>query len=61
VDSNSEIQGYNVYPMLHFYRKFSSGVTMRSVCLSIWGCQAVEEDTYIPSSLYSSLVNKATN
>jgi len=27
VDSNSEIQGYNVYPMLHFCRKFSSGVT----------------------------------
>ena len=27
MDSNSEIQGYNVYPMLHFRRKFSSGVT----------------------------------
>jgi len=27
VDSNSEIQGYNVYLMLHFHRKFSSGVT----------------------------------
>jgi len=27
VDSNSEIQGYNVYPILHFHRKFSSGVT----------------------------------
>jgi len=26
VDSNSEIQGYNVYPMLHFHRKFSSGI-----------------------------------
>jgi len=26
VDSNSEIQGYNVYLMLHFHRKFSSGV-----------------------------------
>ena len=25
--SNSEIQGYNFYPMLHFRRKFSSGVT----------------------------------
>ena len=24
--SNSEIQGYNVYPMLHFHRKFSSSV-----------------------------------
>jgi len=29
VDSNSEIQGYNVYPMLHFCRKFSSGVTTK--------------------------------
>ena len=28
MDSNSEIQGYNVYPMLHFHRKFSSGVTV---------------------------------
>jgi len=27
VDSNSEIQGYNMYPILHFHRKFSSGVT----------------------------------
>jgi len=27
VDSNSEIQEYNVYPMLHFHRKFSSSVT----------------------------------
>ena len=25
---NSEIQGYNFYPMLHFRRKFSSSVTM---------------------------------
>ena len=31
MDSNSEIQGYNVYPMLHFRRKFSSGIT--AVCL----------------------------
>jgi len=28
VDSNSEIQGYNFYPMLHFRRKFSSSVTL---------------------------------
>ena len=27
MDSNSEIQGYNMYPMLHFCRKFSSSVT----------------------------------
>ena len=26
--SNSEIQGYKVYPMLHFYRKFSSSITV---------------------------------
>ena len=26
--SNSEIQGYNVYPMLHFCRKFSSSITV---------------------------------
>ena len=29
MDSNSEIQGYNVYPMLHFHRKFSSSITMQ--------------------------------
>jgi len=28
MDSNSEIQRYNVYPMLHFHRKFSSSVTV---------------------------------
>jgi len=27
VDSNSEIQGYNMHSMLYFHRKFSSGVT----------------------------------
>ena len=27
MDSNSEIQGYNFYPMLYFRRKFSSSVT----------------------------------
>jgi len=27
VDSNSEIQRYKVYPMLHFCRKFSSSIT----------------------------------
>ena len=27
MDSYSEIQEYNVYPMLHFRRTFSSGVT----------------------------------
>jgi len=34
---------------------------MRSICPSVWECQAVEEDSHIPSSLYSSLVNEATN
>jgi len=29
VDSDSEIQGYNVYPMLHFHRKFSSSITTK--------------------------------
>jgi len=28
VGSNSEIQGYNFYPMLYFCRKFSSGVIL---------------------------------
>jgi len=27
VNSNNEIQGYKMYPMLHFHRKFSSSVT----------------------------------
>ena len=27
MNSNNEIQGYKLYPMLHFHRKFSSGVT----------------------------------
>jgi len=27
MDSNSEIQGYDVYSMLHFHRKFFSSVT----------------------------------
>jgi len=26
VGFNSEIQGYNLYPMLHFHRKFSSSI-----------------------------------
>ena len=42
-------------------RNWSSSWLTRSVCLSVWGCQAVEEDSRIPSSLYSSLVNEATN
>ena len=42
-------------------RNWSSSWLTRSVCLSIWGCQAVEEDSYIPSSRYSFLVNEAIN
>ena len=42
-------------------RNWLSSWLTRSVCLSVWGCQAVEEDSRIPSSLYSSLVNEATN
>jgi len=33
VDSNSEIQGYNFYPMLHFRRKFSSSVILLSLSM----------------------------
>ena len=33
MDSNSEIQEYNVYPIVHFCRKFSSGVTPLEVVL----------------------------
>ena len=40
MDSNSEIQGYNVYPIVHFHRKFSSGVTMAMNSTSI-----VDSDT----------------
>jgi len=42
-------------------RNWSSSWLTRSVCPSVWGCQAVEKDSHMPSSLYSSLVNKATN
>ena len=38
MNSNSEIQGYNVYPMLHFHRKFSSGIT---ACLANEAFQSV--------------------
>ena len=42
-------------------RNWSSSWLTHSVCPSIWGCQAMEEDSRIPSSLYSFLVNEATN
>ena len=31
MNSNNEIQGYKLYPMLHFRRKFSSGVTVANL------------------------------
>ena len=43
------------------WRGWSSSWLTCSVCPSVWGCQAVEEDSRIPSSLYSSLVNEAMN
>ena len=42
-------------------RNWSSSWLMCSVCPSVWGCQAMEENSCIPSSLYSSLVNEAMN
>jgi len=42
-------------------RNWSSSWLTRSVCPSVRGCQAVKEDSHTPSSLYSSLVNEATN
>ena len=41
VGFNSEIQGYNVYPMLHFHRKFSSSVIARKCCIVAVTCQEV--------------------
>ena len=49
------------YSLTNRRRNWSSSWLTCSVCLSVWGCQAMEEDSHIPSSLYSSLVNKATN
>ena len=42
-------------------RNWLSSWLMCSICPSVWGCQAMEKDSHMPSSLYSSLVNKATN
>ena len=49
------------HSLINRQRNWSSSWLTRSVCLSVWGCQAVEKDSRIPSSLYSSLVNEATN
>jgi len=42
-------------------RNWSSSWLTCSVCPSVWGYQAVKENSHIPSSLYSSLVNEAMN
>ena len=49
------------HSLMNRRRNWSSSWLMHSVCLSVWGCQAVKEDSRIPSSPYSSLVNEATN
>jgi len=45
VNSNNEIQGYKLYPMLHFCRKFSSGVTTRPAPLR--GCYRCGEPNHL--------------
>jgi len=47
--------------LMNRQRNWSSSWLTRSICLFVWGCQAVEEDSRIPSSLYSSLVNETMN
>jgi len=59
VGFNSEIQGYNFYPMLHFCRKFSSGVTtsinmniiMQGVAKTSW--DRVFKDVGVPQKVIS--------
>jgi len=47
--------------LINKWRNWSSSWLTCSICLSVWGCQAMEEDIRMSSSLYSSLVNEATN
>ena len=47
--------------LMNRQRNWSSSWLTCSVCPSVWGYQAVKENSHIPSSLYSSLVNEATN
>ena len=47
MDSNSEIQGYNVYPMLHFCRKSSSSVTPGSFQEMPLLFQCVDDSEYL--------------
>jgi len=49
------------YLLMNRQRNWSSSWLTCFICPSVWGCQAIEEDIHIPSSLYSSLVNRATN
>ena len=47
MDSNSEIQGYNVHLMLHFHRKFSSGMTTAKKlnrCQACWALHLAQFD-----------------
>ena len=44
--SNSEIQGYNFYSMLHFHRKFSSSVTAQSVA-DLWMIGGETEQSFV--------------
>ena len=39
MDSNSEIQEYNVYPMLYFRRKFSSSIERVQKGIAHWDKQ----------------------
>ena len=55
MDSNSEIQGYNVYPMLHFHRKFSSGITSPSthlILLALATLSIVYSSAQVPTEVY---------
>ena len=57
MDFNSEIQGYNLYPMLHFHRKFSSSIILTCELVSfmmIWICSGLSK--IIACSCEGSLV-----
>jgi len=65
VGSNSEIQGYNFYSMLHFHRKFSSGVTSLQVIgvgFQLYGQlkKSPHDSTGVLGSTVVSIVSQAT-
>jgi len=65
VGSNSEIQGYNFYPMLHFHRKFSSSVTSLQVIgvgFQLYGQlkKSPHDSTGVLGSTVVSIVSQAT-